>query len=86
MDMVRTTVSIPKDFHEELKLIAFRENKSLGEVLVEKVKGKRVVGCEKSVEQQIKEDFALFDKIAKSGVQNLNAVKVVREERERDNV
>lgn len=38
-----------------------------------------------SIEKKIKEDFAFFDSIAKMG-KKIDAVKAVREERDRDEI
>jgi len=84
MQMIRTTVSLPEDLYNDLRLAAFREKKSLSRLLVEKIENKKEVKKTLSVEERVRRDFAFFDKVARSGVQ-INAVKAVREERDRDN-
>lgn len=42
MDTIRTTITLPSDMHEQLRMRALKEKKSLGEIIVEKFKaGKR---------------------------------------------
>lgn len=84
MDTIRTTVTLPVDLHEQLRLQAIKEKKSLGDLIEEKFKGKKKKVRKLSVEEQIKRDFALFDLAAKSSVE-YDAEKAVREERDRDN-
>ena len=84
MDMIRTTISLPVDLHEELRLLSIREKKSLGYLIEEKFRGKKKKNKKLSVAQQIKRDFALFDATASSSVK-YDAEKAVREERDRDN-
>lgn len=81
---IRTTITLPVDVHNDLRSEAFKYHKSFNQVLVERV-------CEKpereylakSTEEKIQETFAFFDKIAKMG-EPIDAVKAVREERDRD--
>ena len=81
MQTVRATITFPYDLHEELRAEAFRQRKSLSKVIVEKIKP---IKKQLSVEEQIKRDFALFDKVGKSGLQ-IDLVKALREDRDRDN-
>lgn len=80
--MIRTTISLPVDLHEELRLLSIKEKKSLGDLIEEKFKGRK--NKKISVAQQIKRDFALFDKTARSSVK-YDAERAVREDRDRDN-
>lgn len=81
MQTVRATITFPYDLHEELRQEAFRKRTSLSRVLIEKVRpAKKKV----SVEEQLKKDFALFDKVGRSGLQ-IDLVKALREDRDRDN-
>lgn len=82
--MIRTTISLPVDLHEELRLLSIKEKKSLGYLIEEKFRGKKKKTKKLSVAQQIKRDFALFDATARSSVK-YDAEKAVREERDRDN-
>lgn len=84
MDLVRTTIAISSDLHTYLRLKALKEKKSLGELVMEKYRGKKMKSKKISVEEQIKRDFALFDMAAKTSVE-YDAVKAVREDRDRDN-
>ena len=79
---MRATITFPYDIHEELREEAFHRRQSLSQVVVGKVKPQKK---RLSVEEQIKKDFALFDKVARSGVQGIDLVKALREERNRDN-
>lgn len=85
MQTIRTTISLPEDLYEELRLLAFEEKKSLNKLLVERVTAKKKKNATLSIDEQIKQDLAFFAKVAKSGIQ-IDAVKAVREERDRDNV
>ncbi|MEK7524916.1 MAG: hypothetical protein AAB548_00915 [Patescibacteria group bacterium] len=81
MQTIRATITFPYDLHEELRQEAFQRRTSLSRVLIEKIKpNKRKV----SVEEQLKKDFALFDKVGRSGLQ-IDLVKALREDRDRDN-
>lgn len=83
MQMIRTTISLPKDVYEELRFQAFTEKKSLSSLLVEKATQKKKRKT-LSIDEQIKQDLDFFAKVAKSGIQ-IDAEKAVREERDRDN-
>lgn len=84
MDTIRTTISLPVDLHEELRLLSIKKKKSLGDLIEEKFRGKKKKSKKISIAEQIKRDFALFDLAAKSSVE-YDAAKAVREERDRDN-
>ncbi len=55
---------------------------SLGEVILEKAGGRKR-GKRLSFEKQIKQDFELFDRVGKSGLQ-IDLVKALREDRNRN--
>lgn len=80
MQTVRATITFPYDLHEELRLEAFRQRKSLSRILIEKIKPAKK---KLSIEEQLKKDFALFDKVGRSGLQ-IDLVKALREDRDRD--
>lgn len=86
MDTIRTTITIPLDLHEELRLQSIKERKSLGRLVTEKFK-ERVKVSKKMVDidKRIRQDFKLFDLAAKSSIK-LDAAVVVRQERDRNNV
>ena len=84
MDMIRTTISIPVALHEELRHRAISEKKSLGDLVVEKFKGKKKKSKNIDIEEQIKRDLELFDLAAKSSIE-YDAARAVREDRDRDN-
>lgn len=85
MDIIRTTISLPVDLHEELRLRAIKEKKSLGDLIEEKFRVKKKKTNKLGIDEQIKRAFALFDLAAKTSVE-YDAEKAVREERDRDNV
>lgn len=85
--MIRTTISLPEDFHEELRLMALKNRTTLGELVVNKFRGKQISGRfrkKETVDEEVEKMFAFFDSVAKEGEQ-IDAVKAVREERDRDN-
>jgi len=41
MNMIRTTISLPTDIHEEWRMEAVKRRMSLGEIIIEKTKAKR---------------------------------------------
>ena len=85
MQTIRTTITLPLEKHRELREKAFKYNKSLNQVIVDQLFEKPERGYSaRSVEEKVAEDFAFFDKIANMGEQ-IDATKVVREERDRDN-
>jgi hypothetical protein len=86
MSTVRTTITLPEDLHEELKLLALKHKLSLSDVVVEKIQGRKVVRKKKkSLEKEIQDTIAFFRKVAQEGDPIKDAAKVVREERDRDN-
>ena len=78
MQTTRITVSVPDHFYEDLRLIAYEQNRSISSVLVEKA----MAGPKKVNRNE--DDLAFFKKVANSGVQ-INTVKALRAERNRDN-
>lgn len=82
--MTRTTISLPTSVHEDLLLQAFREKKTLGEIVLKKMNMNKTAK-KKDVDSEVKRIMAFFRKIAGEGVALEDAAKVVREERDRDN-
>ena len=78
MQLVRTTISLPVDLHEELRQVAFMSKKSMGEVLTEKLLMK------KNSASQVREDWELFSMVAKKG-KKINLLDELRKDRNRDN-
>ncbi len=74
--MVRTTVSFPQDFHEQLRWQSLRERKSLSRLIMEKfdLQGKED-------ETSAEEDLAFFRKLAKKGKQ-IDTTKFIRQMRD----
>lgn len=77
MQLVRTTISLPVALHEELRQTAFVSRKSMGEVLTEKLLGK------KGEVNLVKKDWRLFEAVAKRG-KKVNLLAELRKDRGRD--
>ncbi len=77
-NFVRTTISLPQDLHQSLRLEAVRRRISLGKVVLQKIQGKY------SPSTDLAEDHALFAQVAKSG-KKIDLVRALRQERNRDN-
>ena len=85
MQMIRTTINLPKDLHEELRILAFKNRASLSDIVVSKIRDKKILrNSKKSLEKEIEKSLAFFEMIRKRG-QQFDAVKAVRLERNRDN-
>lgn len=78
---IRTTVTIPIDLHESLRIQAIRERKSVGKVISERLQKRTSLVL---TNERIKNDFAFFDIVAKFGKQ-VDLLKALREDRNRDN-
>ena len=46
MSLIRTTISLPSELHETLKLKAFRSKKTLGQIMVEEIHGRATIQFE----------------------------------------
>ncbi|MBU1084836.1 MAG: hypothetical protein ABII08_02520 [Candidatus Beckwithbacteria bacterium] len=77
MQLIRTTISLPVELHEELRRMAFLNRKSMGEVLTEKLLSK------KYKVNQVKEDWKLFDAVSRRG-KKVNLLTELRKDRGRD--
>jgi len=77
MNTIRTTISLPKDLHEELRIQSVKERKSIGEIIARKFKP----DYEESQKTSIDEDLAFFREIGKQ-IGKFDAVKVIRDERD----
>jgi hypothetical protein len=84
MQMIRTTISLPEDVHTNFRILALQQKKTFNDVILANLLIKKRTKKNKSIDDQIASDFALFDEIARSGIK-IDAVKAVREERDRDN-
>jgi len=84
MDTIRTTITLPIELHERLRIMSITQKKPLGELIAEKYSQEKPMKKHKSIKREIEEDFALFDKVARSSVP-YDAARAVREERDRDN-
>lgn len=84
MNTVRTTITLPADLHEKLRLRAVKQKKSLEKLIAEKYGYGEENKQAASGEKEFEEDIKLFDKLAERS-KKYDAVKAVREERDRDN-
>ena len=82
--MIRTTISLPTDLHEELRLQAVRQGVSFTELVLSELQGETGKMDKFGVKRLLKQDWDLFDKVASSG-RRIDAVEAVRQERNRDN-
>lgn len=80
MNLIRRSVSFREDEYEALRLEAFSRRVSVNQLITEKIRPNKK---KLSIDEQLKQDFALFDKIAAGSVK-YDAVRAVREERDRD--
>ncbi len=81
MDTIRTTISLPSELHEELRIQAVREKKSVGRVIAERLRTATLSGG--SLQEKIEADVNFFKKVARGG-KKVNLVAALREERSRD--
>ncbi len=84
MKMIRTTVTLPEEAHLQLRQEAFKYNKSLNQVIVDRLyeKPEREYSS-KSIDEKTAETLAFFQKIGKMGKQ-IDLEKAIREDRDRD--
>ncbi len=80
MKTIRTTVTLPEDVYDMIRIKAAQEQKTFGEIIIDFVKQKNVDSIQKRVEQ----DFAFFQKLARKSPK-IDMVKALREDRDRDN-
>lgn len=80
MNLVRRSISFPEDIYETLRLEAFARRVSVNQLVTEKIRPNKK---KLSIDEQLKKDFAFFDKIGRSGLA-IDAVAAVREDRDRD--
>ncbi|MBU1256620.1 hypothetical protein KKA49_02965 [Patescibacteria group bacterium] len=73
---IRTTISLPVDFHSQLRLMALREKKSISDVLMQKLAIKK-----KLISMSLQDDFDFFAKVRGMGEQ-IDAVMSVRKDRD----
>lgn len=82
MNMIRTTVSLPEELHEEIRLLAFKNRISFSDAMLSKINGKKnYKKSQKSLDKDIERTIKFFRKIANTGTK-IDAEKAVREERE----
>lgn len=91
MGLIRRSVAFPEDVYEALRLEAFSRRMSVNQLVVDKVRPKAKVSGkkgEREVERRIARDLAFFkrlgDKIRRE-MGEVDIVKIIREERDRDN-
>lgn len=83
MNQVRTTITLPSDTHELLMMQSFAKKKTLGELIDGLVKNRNFLTDKRDVEKQMREFRAFCARLGKK-VGKTDWVKVVREERDRD--
>lgn len=76
--MVRTTITLPKDLHEKLRILAVKQKKSLGEVVVS-----RVFGTEAKKAGFVEDDLVFFNRVAKK-LKGTDLGEELRKDRDRD--
>ena len=84
MQMIRTTITFPKEMHDDLRLSAFKEGKSLSKLILEKLLSGARPKVSEDVDKEIQSGILFFRKIARLGKQ-IDAAQAVREARDRDN-
>ena len=84
MSTIRTTITLPRELHDQLRLNAFQYRKSLNQTIVDTLRDRvEQEYSTYSIEQKIKDDFAFFDQVAKMGPK-VDVTNAVRSERDRD--
>ena len=78
--MIRTTISLPEEIYERMRIEAFEHRKTFGQIIAEKWNTK----LHGRPAQKIARAHSLFDVVAKNGLR-IDLVKALREERNRDN-
>ena len=78
LNTVRTTISLPIDLHFELRRTAIEKRKSMGEVLVERLRGRLMNKAD-----QVNNDQLLFQAVAKCG-RKVDLMAELRKDRGRD--
>lgn len=86
MQLVRTTITLPRELHEELRLDAIKKRKTFTSIVTDTLKNRRRYKkpTRATIEKRIKAAFKIFDEVANSGL-DIDLVKALREERDRDN-
>lgn len=85
MQMIRTTINFPSELHRELRMEAIKTKRSLTKVVVDKLQKSKPRKPASDVQKRIKQAMKIFDEVARSGRQDIDLVKALREERDRDN-
>jgi|GEM_PF-1941232 len=84
MKTVPTTLRLPTDLHESLREKAFQYKQSLNSVIVSTLReAPERKYSSRSIEKETEDDIQFFKKMAKIGPQ-IDPVKAVRAERDRD--
>lgn len=91
MNLIRRSVAFPEDIYEALRLEAFSRRISVNQLIVERAIPhlKKKANSKKDLEKKIDSDLAFFRRIGddiKREMGEVDVAKIVREERDRDNV
>lgn len=85
MGMIRTTITISDDTHEQLMLRSFKEKKPLGKIIDELMTSPGIKLSEKELEREAERELRFLKKLGRRLGQADWALEI-REERDRDNV
>lgn len=65
MQKIRTTITLPEDFHEELMLMSLKTKKSLGQLVFEKFKNKQYLIDKNDIQEKLSRDARFFSKLSR---------------------
>jgi len=83
MNLVRRSVAFPEDIYEALRLEAFSRRMSVNQLVVEKSSGIKVSRARDAVRDW--EKLQAIGRKIKAEMGEVDVVKIIREERDRDN-
>ena len=82
MQTVRTTISLPKALHSQLRMQAVSKQVSLGQLVTEKLLGAGTVDSSKELAAKKERHLKLFSDVAAVGV-DIDLTGALREDRDR---
>lgn len=85
MQTIRTTVNIREDTHRYLSELAYREKRSLGEILDMYFRNKNLFLTPSDRNRKVEAFMELRRKLVRAGNSKVSLVKGLREDRDRDN-
>ena len=83
LQTIRTTITLPLHIHEEWRMESVQKKIALGDLILEKARVNRKPKA-RLLEKQMTADFSFFDEVGRMGDQ-IDMVKALREDRDRDN-